>query len=145
MTAEKTSESAGTPSAGVKEIPDLPNGIPAGPEWLDAMRRSAWTTYHEMADPDRASHLWRYSEPASFLLPPGTGPALASPSATAALGLIDETTAADTATRSLAAADTLVRAREAGITIMPLHVAAREASDLVRTHIARRQPVSAGR
>lgn len=53
-------------------------GIPTGVAWLDQRRAAAWAAYQEMPLPDRASHLWRYSDPVDFL-PPVDAPAAARP------------------------------------------------------------------
>ncbi len=41
------------------------------PSWLTAFRQSAWQIYQEAPLPDRAAHLWRYTDPGQFLLPEG--------------------------------------------------------------------------
>ncbi len=41
------------------------------PSWLAAFRRSAWQIYRDAPLPDRAAHLWRYTDPGQFLLPEG--------------------------------------------------------------------------
>ncbi len=41
------------------------------PSWLTALRRSAWQIYRDAPLPDRATHLWRYTDPGQFLLPEG--------------------------------------------------------------------------
>jgi Fe-S cluster assembly protein SufD len=46
-------------------------GTPTGVAWLDQRRAAAWHTYQETPPPDRANHLWRYSDPQDFLPPAG--------------------------------------------------------------------------
>lgn len=41
------------------------------PSWLAALRQSAWQIYRDAPLPDRAAHLWRYTDPKLFLLPEG--------------------------------------------------------------------------
>ncbi len=68
------------------------------PPWLAELRVAAWAKLLEMPAPDRATHLWRYSDPQWFELEP----ALASASAAAAA--IATSAAAPRATAATASA-----------------------------------------
>ncbi len=41
--------------------------------WLDDLREAAWAIERALPAADRANHLWRYTDPAEFLLPDGAG------------------------------------------------------------------------
>jgi len=38
-----------------------------GPTWLSDMRKKAWDSYQDLDLPDRVAHLWRYTDPGSFI------------------------------------------------------------------------------
>ena len=116
--ASASSERAGGASA--TAVPELPAGFPAGPQWLDEMRAAAWAAYHDRPMPDRAAHLWRYTDPATFLLP------------------------ADASGDPERIRVTVEPADAAGVTVLPLAVAAREMPDVVRAHIGRLIPAGFG-
>jgi Fe-S cluster assembly protein SufD len=121
MTTERTKAGAASVGTGTAEIPALPAGLPAGPKWLEKARGAAWTSYHEKPMPDRAAHLWRYSDPAAFLLP---ADATGDPERTEIL---------------------VSPAKAAGVTVLPLAVAAREMPDIVRTHLGGLIPTGFGK
>lgn len=112
---------AGASPGVVAEIPKLPAGLPAGPKWIDDLRAAAWASYNERPMPDRAAHLWRYTDPAAFLFP---------------------AEAAGDPERIRVAVEP---AKAAGVTVLPLAVAAREMPDAVRAHFGRLIPTGFGK
>jgi len=38
------------------------------PEWLAAWRHDAWDVWEQTPLPDRVKHLWRYTDPETFLI-----------------------------------------------------------------------------
>ncbi len=93
------------------------------PEWLTRRRTEAWSTFLTAALPDRAQHLWRYSDPAQF--EPGGSTAEAS---AAVVSLSDE-------------------ARQKGVVAMPLEAAAAhpEHGAQVREHLGQAVGADHGR
>ncbi len=110
-----------TAATAISAIPGLPAGLPAGPKWLEDGRAAAWASYHERPMPDRAAHLWRYSDPSAFLLP------------------------AEAAGDPERIRVTVEPAEAGGVTILPLAVAARERPDVVRAYLGRLIPVGFGK
>jgi Fe-S cluster assembly protein SufD len=98
----------------------LPETAKGGPAWLVASREAAWAIERAMPAPDRANHLWRYTDPAEFLLPEGSG--AQSPDGIE------------------------VRFDPAsGVTVLPLGEAAASLADLVSGHLGRLVPAERGK
>lgn len=52
----------------LNEIPELSPELERGPLWLRDKRRSAREAFNEQPLPQRGLHLWRYTDPSTFLL-----------------------------------------------------------------------------
>jgi len=69
MTLVQTKEQAVSPP--VKAPVDAPRQVAeryGDPDWLLQLRQEAWERYSDLALPDRTAHLWRYTDPAQFVL-----------------------------------------------------------------------------
>ncbi len=110
----------GSAVGAIAEVPGLPVGLPDGPGWLEESRTAAWTAFHTRPMPDRAAHLWRYSDPAAFSLPAGAG-----------------------GPESIRVA--IEQAGSEGAIVLPLAAAAREFPDVVREHLGRLIPAGFGK
>jgi Fe-S cluster assembly protein SufD len=87
---------------------------------LAASREAAWAIERALPAADRANHLWRYTDPAEFLLPDGTG----SPPAGSVVVDFDPAS---------------------GVTVLPLSEAAATMPDLVAAHLGRLVPAENGK
>jgi Fe-S cluster assembly protein SufD len=116
----KGGAASGAAASAVAEVPDLPAGLPDGPKWLDENRAAAWMAFHTQPMPDRAAHLWRYSDPAAFQLPAGAGGPESIPV-------------------------TIEQAGSAGAIVLPLAAAVREFPEIVREHLGRLIPAGSGK
>ncbi len=116
----KGGAASGAAVSAVAEIPDLPAGLPDGPKWLDENRAAAWMAVHQQPMPDRAAHLWRYSDPAAFLLPAAAGGPESDPGQRRTGG-------------------------KRGATVLPLAAAVRELPEVVREHLGRLIPAGSGK
>ena len=54
------------------DIPEILPALERGPLWLREKRRDARTAFNNAPLPRRGLHLWRYTDPAKFLVEPGT-------------------------------------------------------------------------
>lgn len=111
------------------------------PDWLVAQRRKALASYHAAPLPDRATHLWRYTDPALFIPPEGpekvvarvpqTGPE------TIVLRFDRQAVAGVVVSRngSVLACDLDPEIVKAGVKVLDLNEAAREFPEIVRKHL----------
>jgi len=90
-------------------------------DWLTGSREAAKAAYGALPLPDRAGHLWRYSDPSDFL--PAEG--------------------AESSTR--AAVQVGAIARSHGLIAVPLDFAAAEMPDVVREYLGRIVPAGSGK
>jgi Fe-S cluster assembly protein SufD len=111
------------------------------PEWLVRRRQKAWETYHRLPLPDRVAHLWRYTDPAKFLLAnPPAAPASTPVDLASARKLWAGEELAGVAlwqggTVAHVELDPKLAAR--GVLLMDLHRAAREYQRMVEAQLAR--------
>jgi len=113
------------------------------PSWLAARRQQAWEVYNDTGLPNRVTHLWRYSDPATFLLPGMDRMSEVNDSA----GPVGEMRSifedADHAGEAISHSgklsylhlDDQLQAR--GVILTDLHTAARKHGDLVEPHLGR--------
>lgn len=111
------------------------------PDWLVAQRRAALESYHAAPLPDRAAHLWRYTDPALFMPPasPDAAGASAQPPMPSEVVLEfdrkDVAGAAVCRNGSLLALDLDPELEKAGVKILDLNEAAQEFPALVRQYL----------
>lgn len=96
-------------------------------DWLAEARAGAMSTFRSLPMPDRASHLWRYSDPADFL-PLDAGAAGGDGAAAGGSDLLSQ---------AKTSIDIDATARSLGVIAVPLAIAATETADLVRAHLGR--------
>jgi Fe-S cluster assembly protein SufD len=111
------------------------------PDWLIERRRKALETFDATPLPDRAAHLWRYTDPAHFMPPDGPNEVVASVPQTEPTTVVlrfDRRAVAGVAVcrnGSLAARDLDPEIEKAGVIILDLNEAAREFPEIVRKHL----------
>ncbi|MBD3162850.1 MAG: Fe-S cluster assembly protein SufD [Candidatus Eisenbacteria bacterium] len=116
-TTQKTGESGRT---GEHELPEAAR---TGIGWLDEARETAWRLHRSLPLPDRATHLWRYTDPARFALPDGMVPRSGGDPVEI---IVDD------------------EARRAGVTAGPLLEAARTDDDGIRARLGALVPAEFG-
>jgi Fe-S cluster assembly protein SufD len=115
--------------------------LAGNPDWLVAQRRKALAGYHAAPLPDRATHLWRYTDPALFMPPEQPEKVVASEPqtepATVVLRFDRQAVAGVVVCRngSVLACDLDPEIEKAGVKVLDLNEAAREFPAIVRKHL----------
>ncbi len=111
------------------------------PDWLVAQRRKALESYRAAPLPERASHLWRYTDPALFMPPEQPEKVLASTPQTEPETIVlrfDRREVAGVVVSrngSILACDLDPEIVKAGVKILDLNEAAKEFPEIVRKHL----------
>ncbi len=113
------------------------------PEWSHEQRRRAWESYHDAPNPDRITHLWRYTKPEHFLISnPGEAMLRDVPSRTGSTG-IDTTLSSGYSAHGISRADLSVgiavadEYSRAGLYVSDLHSAAADHRYPVQEHLGK--------
>ncbi len=111
------------------------------PEWLVAQRRRALETFNASPLPDRAAHLWRYTDPARFMLPEKPETVVAGETQAVPLTIELRFDRKDVSgvvvcrNGLMLACDLDPQVAQAGVKIMELNDAAREFPEIVRQYL----------
>jgi Fe-S cluster assembly protein SufD len=110
---------------------------PTGIDWLDAARAEAWAVYRNLPLPDRAAHLWRYTDPKEFVLSDPVVGEIASQE--------KGSVTSETAAREVRAVGIDHASRNQGVEVLDLREAAGTRPRLVREHLGRIVPATFGK
>ena len=133
--------SGNTPADQAESALDRILAIANNPDWLIEQRRKALETFDATPLPDRAAHLWRYTDPAHFMLPERPEEAIAGTrqmeSAPAVPGFDRQSVAGvvNCHQGSMPVCDLDAQIEKAGVKILDLNEAAREFPEIVRKHL----------